>query len=338
MYFWNTQQHNSPFIQKDENTSIIILRDTAPAIGDSRLLLMENGTIITATSKDSFFQFSSGEFTLKTTNPTIPAHWISVASSKESADTIITATADAFSGSLFVHAVDSTTGSAVRLFEKKPIQGEFIIDPVIQKIDTGYIMSYTSVRGTVNNNDSMQPNGSYTVYTMRSTTGNDWDPAGEIMQRTRNIEDGRLVHHPQKEELYFFFEEETVDQKKSAQKVIVSYDFGKSWKNEKILLEPAADQELGSIFFHEGTNTWEMLYSSDIGPGSGSYETARIYRASFNSNFDVLKKNIDENIPFGSALLYDYIKKESHEYYLFAHHYLGSNKALVLLQRDSVDQ
>jgi len=126
------------------------------------------------------------------------------------------------------------------------------------------------LRGTANNQDPNVENGTCDVKIYSSDNLVDWKQLSTVISRKSNIEDGRLYYSNRLNKLLFLFEQEDYDKKPSSLKVIESGDMGKTWTNERFILEPIADSEPAGMF-EIGCST-HVFFSSDINNPGQSYE------------------------------------------------------------------
>ena len=303
--------------------------------GDSRLLVLNNQLYAIGTH-DGVLQFTDTGGVLKKTNPEIKAHWIGV--DELSSDSFIVITASELDDHLRISQVHPQTAITTELFQLPVPKDRLFIDPTIQKIGDAYYATYTEIEGAINNGDVSQTNGIYTIHLMRSEVTNPtvWKEISIVVRDQKNLEDGRLFASNNNQTIHFVYEQEVVDRGHSQHMMTQSIDGGNTWSTPMIILPPVADQELGAII-PEG-NGFTEFYSSDFANGgSGSYEAARVYKATLNSTFTATQMNRDQLIPYTSALLLDVIRWNDAEYYLLIHHYLTPDRRLILLSKPITD-
>ena len=200
------------------------------------------------------------------------------------------------------------------------------IDPTICKIGDIYLVTHTTIEGTINNPD---PNGDNGVYSLELFVSEDlvnWKHRTTITSQKHDIEDIDMVYADK--QLYCFYEKEDYDKGPSAICMRYSADEGMTWSEEKILIENVADNEMACLL--QKNEGWRLYYSSDYECVGESYNGASAYFADFNSKFQVISvyQKIDMRDNYGVRL---YEVKETGEnlYFMFSHNY-SSDKNFVL--------
>lgn len=192
------------------------------------------------------------------------------------------------------------------------------IDPTICKVEDTYLVTHTTIEGTINNPD---PNGDNGVYSLELFTSKDlehWEHRTTITSQKHDIEDIDMMYDSEK--LYCFYEKENYDKGPSAICMRYSTDVGMTWNEEQILIENVADNEMACILpEYEG---WRLYYSSDYACVGESYNGASAYYADFDADFKELsiyqKVDMHDN---QSVRLYEVKELNDRLYFMFSHNY-----------------
>ena len=194
-----------------------------------------------------------------------------------------------------------------------------LIDPTISENEGDYYLTFTEIKGAVNNADPDKENGEYTLHLYRSRDLRKWDFISDIARGKNNIEDVDIVFDGGK--MMAVYEKEIIDKGKSSIVLKCSEDRGRSWGGEKVLLKPEADQEPAA--FEKANGGWRLYYSSDIAAEGETYMGAAAYYASFDRDFKLKEKDkpIRTRAKKG-ILLYDVRKRKGKTHLLYAHNYL----------------
>ena len=201
------------------------------------------------------------------------------------------------------------------------------IDPTICKVGDTYLVTHTTIEGTINNPD---PNGDNGIYSLELYVSHDlinWEHRTTITSQKQDIEDIDMLYDG--ETLYCIYEKENYD--KGPSKICMSYseDVGMSWSEEKLLIENGGDNEFSCILpEYDG---WKLYYSSDKENPGTSYNGASAYSASFDGDFKHIPE-LDEKVEMKDNLsvrLYEVKKTEGKLYLMYAHDYM-TDKDFVL--------
>ena len=206
------------------------------------------------------------------------------------------------------------------------------IDPTICKVENTYLVTYTTIEGTINNPDPNGDNGIYSLQLFASNDLKNWEHRTTITSQKQDIEDIDMMLDNKRledgERLYCFYEKENYDKGPSAICMRYSTDVGMTWSEEQILIENVADNEMACILpEYEG---WRLYYSSDYECIGESYNGASAYYADFDADFKPIstyqKVNMHDN---QSVRLYEVKELDSRLYFMFSHNY-STDKDFVL--------
>ncbi len=193
------------------------------------------------------------------------------------------------------------------------------IDPILICGTDGWLLTHTTIDGTINNPDPDGENGLYTVKLYRSEDLVNWEFVTDIISLENNIEDGdlRLVDGV----LYYFFEKEEYDKGPSAICVMSSADGGETWSDLQELLSAEADNEMASC---EWTGDgWRLYVSSDYACVGESYQGASVYYADYTADFEPVAVYQRSAMPDNEAVrLYEAKELDGQVYFLFARNFL----------------
>lgn len=196
-----------------------------------------------------------------------------------------------------------------------------MIDPTILETNNRYFLAITEIVGTINNADSNEENGIYTVKLYKSINLADWNYVSDIKKDNHNLEDTELEFMNDK--LYLLYEQEQLDKGSSAICIIESDDEGETWGNEKYLTSKDSDNEPARLLHvAEG---YILYYSSDKVNVGSSYNGASVYKSYYDSNFEIIRTEMPKLNHSTGVLLYDVKIEGDSEYYLFAENYLSDN-------------
>ncbi len=200
------------------------------------------------------------------------------------------------------------------------------IDPTICKVEDTYLVTHTTIEGTINNPDPNGDNGIYSVELFVSKDLENWEHQTTITSQKQDIEDIDMMCDSEK--LYCFYEKENYDKGPSAICMRYSTDVGMTWSEEQILIENVADNEMACILpEYEG---WRLYYSSDYECVGESYNGASAYFADFDVDFKALstyqKVDMHDN---QSVRLYEVKELNDRLYFMFSHNY-STDKDFVL--------
>jgi len=193
------------------------------------------------------------------------------------------------------------------------------IDPILVKVEGGWLLSNTEIEGRINNPDPEEENGLYTVKLYFSEDLKQWNYVNDIVQREKNLEDGDICLKDGR--LYYFYEMENYDKGPSAICVTSSNDQGKSWSEPKELLPPVADNEMAECIPTE--KGWRLYVSSDYACVGESYQGASVYYADYNKEFEPVSTYQLVTMPDNQGVrLYETREINAKNYFLFARNFL----------------
>ena len=201
------------------------------------------------------------------------------------------------------------------------------IDPTICKVEDTYLVTHTTIEGTINNPDPNGDNGIYSLELYASKDLKKWEHRTTITSQKHDIEDIDMLYN--ENVLYCIYEKENYD--KGPSKICIRYseDAGLSWSEEAVLIDNGGDNEFSCVLpEYDG---WRLYYSSDKENPGASYNGASAYSAFFDADF----KNIpefDEKIDIKDNLsvrLYEVKQTEDKLYLMYAHNYM-TDKDFVL--------
>ncbi len=201
------------------------------------------------------------------------------------------------------------------------------IDPTICKVGDTYLVTHTTIEGTINNPDPNGDNGIYSLELYSSKDLKDWEYRTTITSQKHDIEDIDMLYD--EDTLYCIYEKENYD--KGPSKICMRYseDVGISWSEEAILIDNGGDNEFSCILpEYDG---WRIYYSSDKENPGASYNGASAYSAFFDANFLHISE-LDEKVEMKDNLsvrLYEVKQVENKLYFMYAHNYM-TDKDFVL--------
>ncbi len=193
------------------------------------------------------------------------------------------------------------------------------IDPIIVRAGDDWLLTHTTIDGTINNPEPEGDNGLYTVKLYRSENLEDWEFVTDIISLRKNLEDGDIRYTDGV--LYYFFEREEYDKGPSAICVMISRDRGETWSEAKELLPAGADNEMAGC---ERTETgWRLYVSSDYACVGESYQGASVYYADYTPDFEPVRIYQRSAVPDNQAVrLYEVKEIGGQLYFLFARNFL----------------
>lgn len=201
------------------------------------------------------------------------------------------------------------------------------IDPTICKVGDTYLVTHTTIEGTINNPSPDGDNGLYTLKLYASENLEDWEERTVIISEKHDIEDIDLIYD--NGILCCIYEKEQYDKGPSAICMKSSGDGGVSWTEEAILIDNGGDNEFSCVL--KEWDGYRIFYSSDVECAGESYNGASAYSAFFDADFTHLpeydrKEKIRDN---RGVRLYEVKEYEGRLYYLFAHNFM-TDKDFVL--------
>lgn len=201
------------------------------------------------------------------------------------------------------------------------------IDPTICKVEDTYLVTHTTIEGTINNPDPDGDNGVYSLELFASKDLKSWNHLTTITSQKQDIEDIDMLYH--ENTLYCIYEKENYD--KGPSKICIRYseDSGIDWSEEQVLIDNGGDNEFSCILpEYDG---WRLYYSSDKANPGTSYNGASAYSAYFDAEFKhipELDEKVDMKDNFGIRL-YEVKQIEDRLYLMYAHNYM-TDKDFVL--------
>lgn len=300
--------------------------ETIGNFGDCKLIDFQNEVYIVANldSELSVRKINDSSSSFKSTKPIISSDWLDVIEHKGS---ILCVTASFKEKSLRLYKIDMQSLNANLLATVIQHDEQLMIDPTLIKVEDKYLITYTQIKGNINNGDTLKPNGHYEVILVESNDFIDWKEVSSIVSEDTNIEDGFLYFDGEKNSLFFLYEEEVFDKKKSAIKIKKSTDGGVNWDEPITLLNASADQEPAAIFNCNNKNY--LFYSSDLDDLGASYYGAKGYISSFSSfNYTPEQINISLRLDYG-ILLYDVLLNNNKMHILAKKMSANNSNALV---------
>ena len=201
------------------------------------------------------------------------------------------------------------------------------IDPTICKVGDTYLVTHTTIEGTINNPAPDGDNGVYTLQLYASKDLETFEHRTTIISEKHDIEDIDMMYHEGK--LYCIYEKENYDKGPSKICMRMSADEGKTWSEEQILIENGGDNEPSCLI--KEYDGWRLFYSSDKERPGESYNGASAYSAFFDADFVHLgeyDEKVDMKDNFGIRL-YEVKELDERLYLMFAHDYM-TDKDFVL--------
>ena len=256
-------------------------RETIGNFGDCKLIDFQNEVYIIANldSELSVKKAKDASASFQVTHPIVSSSWLDVI---EDNGSLLCVTASFKDKSLRLYKIDMQSLNVRLLSTVLQYDEQLLIDPTLLKVEDKYLITYTQIKGNINNGDTLKPNGHYEVVLVESNDLINWKEVSSIVSEDTNIEDGFLYFDAEKNSLFFLYEEEVFDKKKSAIKIKKSTDGGVHWDEPITLLNATADQEPAAIFKCNEKNY--LFYSSDLDNPGASYYGAKGYVSSFNNS------------------------------------------------------
>ena len=207
------------------------------------------------------------------------------------------------------------------------------IDPTICKVGDTYLVTHTTIEGTINNPDPNGDNGIYSLELYASKDLENWGHRATITSQKQDIEDiDMLLDNKQidgSRRLYCIYEKENYDKGPSVICMKYSTDEGATWSEEAILIENGGDNEFSCILpEYDG---WRLYYSSDKENPGASYNGASAYSSFFDADFKHIPE-LDEKVDMKdntAVRLYEVKQTEDKLYLMYAHNYM-TDKDFVL--------
>lgn len=201
------------------------------------------------------------------------------------------------------------------------------IDPTICKAGDTYLVTHTTIEGTINNPDPNGENGLYTLELYASKDLETFEHRTTIVSEKYDIEDIDLLYD--NDTLYCIYEKENYDKGPSKICMRASKDAGITWSDEQILVDNGGDNEPACILIEE--DGYRLFYSSDQACIGESYNGASAYSALLDRNFQHLQE-YDEKVDMKDnkgVRLYEVKRTADKLYLMFAHNYM-TDKDFVL--------
>ena len=201
------------------------------------------------------------------------------------------------------------------------------IDPTICKVGDTYLVTHTTIEGTINNPIPDGDNGIYTLQLYASDDLETFEHRTTIVSEKHDIEDIDMMYH--EGILYCIYEKENYDKGPSKICMRMSTDEGFTWNEEQILIENGGDNEPSCLL--REYDGWRLFYSSDKENPGASYNGASAYSAFFDADFSHISE-YDEKIDMKDNLgvrLYEVKELDEKLYLMFAHDYM-TDKDFVL--------
>lgn len=281
--------------------------------GDCKLIDFQNEVYIVANldSELSLKKINDANASFQRTNPIISSSWLDII---EDQGRLLCVTASFHEKSLRLYKIDPSSLNIELITTVHPYKEQLLIDPTILKVKDKYFITYTQIKGNINNADISKPNGHYEVVLLESKDLTNWTTITSIVSEDTNIEDGFLYYEAEKNALCFLYEEEVFDKHASALKLKKSTDSGANWDAPITLLSATADQEPATIFRCNQKNY--LFYSSDLENAGASYYGAKGYVSSYERpNFKPEQLNVSLGLDDG-ILLYDVMSHNNKIHFL----------------------
>lgn len=201
------------------------------------------------------------------------------------------------------------------------------IDPTICKVEDTYLVTHTTIEGTINNPDPNGENGIYTLELYASKDLQSWEHRATITSQQQDIEDIDMIWDG--ENLHCIYEKEVYD--KGPSKICRRYskDAGLTWSEEQSLIDNGGDNEPACLL--KEYDGWRLYYSSDWENPGSSYNGAAAYSAFFDADFKHIAE-YDEKVNMKGnegVRLYEVQETEEGVYLMFAHNFM-TDKDFVL--------
>ena len=201
------------------------------------------------------------------------------------------------------------------------------IDPTICKVGDTYLVTHTTIEGTINNPDPNGDNGIYSLELYASKDLEKWEHRTTITSQKQDVEDIDMLYD--ENTLYCIYEKENYDKGPSKICLRFSEDEGMSWSEEAVLIDNGGDNEFSCILpEYDG---WRIYYSSDKENPGVSYNGASAYTSFFDADFKHIPE-FDEKVKMKDNLsvrLYEVKQTEDKMYLMYAHDYM-TDKDFVL--------
>lgn len=201
------------------------------------------------------------------------------------------------------------------------------IDPTICKVEDTYLVTHTTIEGTINNPDPEGENGVYSLELFASKDLKTFEHRTTIVSEKHDIEDIDLLYEDGV--LYCIYEKEEYDKGPSKICLRVSQDKGNTWGEEQVLVENGGDNEPACVMKTE--DGYRLFYSSDQERPGESYNGASVYYACFDKTFHRIEET-DTKLSMKDNLgirLYEVTETEEGLYFMYSHNFM-TDKDFVL--------
>ena len=177
--------------------------ETIGNFGDCKLFDFQNEVYVAANldSELSLRKINDSSSSFKLTNPIVSSSWLDVIEDKGS---ILCVTASFKDKSLRLYKIDMQSLNVNLSTTILQYDEQLLIDPTIIKVEDKYLITYTQIRGNINNGDTLKPNGHYEVVLVESNDLINWKEVSTIVSEDTNIEDGFIYFDGEQNSLFFF--------------------------------------------------------------------------------------------------------------------------------------
>ena len=160
-----------------------ILEEKSETIGnfaDCKLIDFQNEVYIVANlaSELSIKKINDSNSSFKVTNPVVSSSWLDVIEDKGS---ILCVTASFKEKSLRLYKIDMQSLNIELLSTVHQYDEQLLIDPTMLKVEDKYFITYTQIKGNINNADTLKPNGHYEVVLLESNDLTNWKELSSIV-------------------------------------------------------------------------------------------------------------------------------------------------------------
>jgi len=167
--------------------------ETIGIFGDCKLIDFQNEVYIVANlnSKLSIRKIGDANTSFKSTKPTVSSSWFDII---EDNGSVLCVTASLQDKSLRLYKIDMQSLKVYLIVTVAQYNEQLIIDPTLIKVKEKYFITYTQIKGNINNGDILKPNGHYEVVLLESKDLIHWKKVSSIVSEDTNIEDGFLYY------------------------------------------------------------------------------------------------------------------------------------------------
>lgn len=201
------------------------------------------------------------------------------------------------------------------------------IDPTICKTTDRYLVTHTTIEGTINNPDPEGENGIYTLELYESKNLQNWEHRTTVISEQHDIEDIDLLY--EEGTLYCIYEKEDYDKGPSKICMKTSADQGMTWSEERILIDNGGDNEPACLL--REAEGWRLYYSSDRENPGSSYNGASAYSTLFDDDFTYIREfDVKAAMKENEGIrLYEVQQRDGSLYLMYAHNFM-TDKDFVL--------